>query len=62
MSANPSVASKPSLTLKRRINAPPEKVFAAWIDPAKIACWFGPGRPKRCGSRRMRGPAAATAS
>jgi uncharacterized protein YndB with AHSA1/START domain len=43
MSANPSVATKPSLTLKRRLNAPPAKVFAAWIDPAQIAVWFGPG-------------------
>jgi uncharacterized protein YndB with AHSA1/START domain len=42
MSANASVTSKPSLTLKRRLNAPPAKVFAAWTDPAKIASWFGP--------------------
>jgi uncharacterized protein YndB with AHSA1/START domain len=34
---------KPSLTLKRRLNAPPAKVYAAWTDPAKIAGWFGPG-------------------
>lgn len=34
---------KPSLTLKRRINAPPAKVYAAWTDPAKIAQWWGPG-------------------
>jgi uncharacterized protein YndB with AHSA1/START domain len=33
---------KPSLTLKRRLNAPPAKVFAAWTDPEKIKCWFGP--------------------
>ena len=43
MSTQPSVATKPSLTLKRRINAPPAKVYAAWTDPAKIAVWFGPG-------------------
>ena len=24
---------KPSLTLKRRINAPPAKIFAAWTHP-----------------------------
>ena len=35
-------AVKPSLTLKRRLNAPPAKVFAAWTDPEKIKCWFGP--------------------
>ena len=33
---------KPSLTLKRRINAPPSKIFAAWTDPEKLAQWFGP--------------------
>jgi uncharacterized protein YndB with AHSA1/START domain len=36
-------AIKPSLTLKRRLKAPPEKVFAAWTDPAKLKSWFGPG-------------------
>ena len=35
-------AVKPSLTLKRRLNAPPAKVFAAWTQPAQIARWFGP--------------------
>ena len=35
-------AVKPSLTLKRRLNAPAEKVYAAWTDPQKIAKWFGP--------------------
>ena len=44
MSASPApnAAVSPSLTLKRRLNAAPEKVFAAWTDPAKIAKWFGP--------------------
>jgi uncharacterized protein YndB with AHSA1/START domain len=32
----------PSLTLKRRIGASPEKVYAAWTDPAQIARWWGP--------------------
>lgn len=40
------LASRPSLTLKRRINAPPEKVYAAWTDPEKIARWFGPSQVK----------------
>ena len=40
--ANVSVAQKPSLTLKRRLNAPPEKVYAAWTDPAQMSKWFGP--------------------
>lgn len=34
--------TKPSLTLKRRIKAPPNQVFAAWTDPQKIVHWFGP--------------------
>ena len=42
MSPQPSLAVKPSLTLKRRLNAPPAKVYAAWTEPAKIARWFGP--------------------
>jgi uncharacterized protein YndB with AHSA1/START domain len=35
------MAEKPSLTLKRRIAAAPEKIFAAWTDPKKIVCWWG---------------------
>jgi uncharacterized protein YndB with AHSA1/START domain len=35
-------AEQPSLTLKRRFAAPPEKVYAAWTDPQKLARWFGP--------------------
>jgi uncharacterized protein YndB with AHSA1/START domain len=34
-------ATKPSLTLKRRYNAPPAKVFAAWTEPEKLARWMG---------------------
>jgi uncharacterized protein YndB with AHSA1/START domain len=40
------LANRPSLTLKRRINAIPEKVYAAWTDPEKIAHWFGPSKVK----------------
>ena len=42
MSAKPAVATKPSLTLKRRLAAPPPKVYAAWTDPKKIGRWMGP--------------------
>lgn len=34
--------AKPSLTIKRRINASPQKVFQAWTDPAQVSRWFGP--------------------
>ena len=35
-------SAKPSLTIKRKFNAPPPKVYAAWTDPQMIARWFGP--------------------
>ena len=31
---------KPSLTLKRRINAPPAKIFAAWTNPEYLPQWM----------------------
>lgn len=42
MSIQSEVVANPSLTLKRRINAPPAKVFEAWTAPEKITRWFGP--------------------
>ena len=39
-------AVKPSLTIKRRFNAPPAQVFAAWTDPEKVKAWMGPGEVK----------------
>lgn len=42
MSTQSKLDVEPSLTLKRRINAPPEKVFSAWTDPTKVARWMGP--------------------
>jgi uncharacterized protein YndB with AHSA1/START domain len=41
-STRPDVVQKPSLTLKRRLNAPAEKVYAAWTKPEQIIKWFGP--------------------
>jgi uncharacterized protein YndB with AHSA1/START domain len=41
-----ATATKPSLTIKRRFNAPPEKVFTAWTDPEKVKRWMGPGEVK----------------
>ena len=37
------VATKPSLTIKRRFNAAPAKVFAAWTEAEKVRRWMGPG-------------------
>jgi len=42
MNVQTQVSAKPSLTLKRRINAAPAKVYAAWTDPLKMAQWLGP--------------------
>jgi uncharacterized protein YndB with AHSA1/START domain len=36
------MSTKPSLTIKRRLKAPPQKVYAAWTDSAKITHWWGP--------------------
>ena len=38
----PNAPVNPSLTLKRRLNAPPEKVYAAWTEPTHLTQWFGP--------------------
>ena len=52
MATKPSVAgdaglaTKPSLTLKRRLNARPQKVYAAWADAEKLVQWFGPQQVK----------------
>jgi uncharacterized protein YndB with AHSA1/START domain len=37
-----TVTTKPSLTIKRRFKASPEKVYAAWTEPEKLAHWMGP--------------------
>jgi uncharacterized protein YndB with AHSA1/START domain len=38
--ASAGLDERPSLTLTRRINARPEKVYAAWTDPQKLIQWF----------------------
>ena len=35
-------ADKTSLEIKRFINAPRNRVYAAWTDPAQLKEWFGP--------------------
>ena len=37
-----ATAVKPSLTIKRRFKAAPEKVYAAWTRPEELARWMGP--------------------
>ena len=37
---------KPSLSLSRRFNSPPEKVWRAWTDPEALKRWFGPDAGK----------------
>ena len=44
VSPHAGLVTRPSLTLKRRLNASPAKVYAAWTDPEKIARWFGPAQ------------------
>jgi uncharacterized protein YndB with AHSA1/START domain len=36
------LATKPGLTLKRRINAAPSKIYQAWTDPEKMMRWYAP--------------------
>jgi uncharacterized protein YndB with AHSA1/START domain len=36
---------KPSLTMTRRLKAPPATVFDAFTNPEKLAIWFGMGEP-----------------
>ena len=35
------MASQPSLALRRRLKAPPEKVYEAWTVPEKMIGWWG---------------------
>ena len=37
------MASQPSLTLKRHLKAPPQKVYEAWTQPEKMIQWWGVG-------------------
>lgn len=38
------MSTKPSLVLKRRLKAPPAKVYEAWTDPQKMMRWWGPAQ------------------
>ena len=48
VAAKPAPNTSPSLTIKRRFNVPPGKVFAAWTDPQKMMRWMGPAGVVRC--------------
>jgi uncharacterized protein YndB with AHSA1/START domain len=39
--AGAGLVTRPSLTFKRRLNARPERVYAAWTDPQELIQWFG---------------------
>jgi uncharacterized protein YndB with AHSA1/START domain len=36
------IDTKPSLILKRRLNASPARVYSAWTDPEKMMRWWKP--------------------
>ncbi len=40
---NVATAEDHVLEIERRLNAEPDRVFAAWIEPDQMAEWFGPG-------------------
>jgi|307.fasta_scaffold180336_1 uncharacterized protein YndB with AHSA1/START domain len=35
---------KPSLTITRKLSAPPDRCFRAWTNPEALKRWFGPGK------------------
>lgn len=41
-SPDPGFAGSPSLTLRRRLNASPERVYAAWTQPSQLMQWMHP--------------------
>jgi uncharacterized protein YndB with AHSA1/START domain len=41
-SSESSFSGSPSLTLRRRINASPARVYAAWTQPSNLMQWMNP--------------------
>jgi uncharacterized protein YndB with AHSA1/START domain len=50
----------PIVRIERLIAAPPDRVFAAWIDPARLAQWMSPVGHQR--HRSSRGSVGACGS
>ncbi len=46
----PQAAADRSLVIERTFNASPERVFAAWTEPAMLAQWWGPEGAKLPGA------------
>jgi uncharacterized protein YndB with AHSA1/START domain len=44
MSTETAFRTKPSLTIRRRLPAAPERCFRAWTDAKELKQWFGPGQ------------------
>ncbi len=44
--ADVRTAVRPSVTLTRRIDASPERVYAAWTEPQTLIRWFGPSKAR----------------
>ncbi|WP_159711781.1 SRPBCC family protein [Geminicoccus flavidas] len=36
------MSAKPSLTIRRRLRASPERIWSAWTEPRQLVQWFGP--------------------
>jgi len=48
MNVTAKTKGKTSLEIKRFINAPRTRVYAAWTDPAQLKEWFGPVWVRTC--------------
>jgi uncharacterized protein YndB with AHSA1/START domain len=42
-----ATSQAPSLTVRRKVAAPPPELFDAWLDPEKLANWMRPGDTDR---------------
>lgn len=45
--AESNLTVRPSLIIKRRLSAPPDKIYAAWTEPENLIRWFGPASVKQ---------------